>query len=1010
MTDSLPQLDATLSRSAAPPHELAEVLENYLADLERGVPADCEALLAAHPELADALRPYLESIQRLHAATQGLRDGSPLRASAATSIGTGGSTGNEKIGDYRIARQIGRGGMGIVYEAHQISLNRPVALKILPFAAVLDQRQIARFRNEAQAAAQLHHPHIVPVFAVGQENGIYYYAMQLIDGQSLEEAIAELRNVSRPRSDLTTVAQGGVGGSTTTVERGAETMAAAAPSALSAPRSIRASEYFRSVARLGQQAAEALHHAHQYGIIHRDVKPSNLLLDRHGKLWVTDFGLARIASDSGVTLTGDVVGTLRYMSPEQAAGRAELVDHRTDVYSLGVTLYELLTLEHAFAGDDRHVVMRQIERHDPLPPRRLNPAVPVDLETIILHAMAMSRDDRYVSAAALADDLGRFLAGQPALARRPGPIDRAAKWARRHRAVVSVAAIGLFVLSVVSSAGMVSLMHERSRTTAALALAEEKNREARENFQRAEENFLRARDAVDQLGVGYADRLAETPGTEPLRRDLLARTLHYYGQFIEQAEEDPQLQHEAAIAHFKSGVIAAKLGDADQATAHYHRAENILATLHEAQAGNALLESQLALVQNNLAILAAARGDAATARHRYAEAIAIGAGLVARNADNPQFAAQLAESQSNLAMLYDADGKVLAAERLLREAVALLRPLVDRPGSEPRYSRNLSIAANNLSYVLGKRDPAAAEATSREAIQILERLADQRPERMQYQDDLALCYNNLAALYSRGGRTADAIVWHGRAVELQEQMIRKSPAVVRYRSDLAISLNNLGVAYGRAGKVDLAEQPFNRARELFATLASDYPDQLAYRSSLAALLNNQALAWAGAGRHERAVEIYPAAIDAQSAAADSWQQSPRSELMQQLLSKMVYNYGQSLAALGRWDEASEAALLRRDIWRDDGERLFGVAVELAELARQVRDEQQRPAAADEVIERLHNLAVATLRQAFDRGYSYPVATNLAGDRRFAELRGNVPFEELVAELSQPRDRVRKLNH
>jgi hypothetical protein len=132
--------------------------------------------------------------------------------------------------------------------------------------------------------------------------------------------------------------------------------------------------------------------------------------------------------------------------------------------------------------------------------------------------------------------------------------------------------------------------------------------------------------------------------------------------------------------------------------------------------------------------------------------------------------------------------------------------------------------------------------------------------------------------------------------------------------------------------------------------------------------------------------------------------------MQQLLSKMVYNYGQSLAALGRWDEASEAALLRRDIWRDDGERLFGVAVELAELARQVRDEQQRPAAADEVIERLHNLAVATLRQAFDRGYSYPVATNLAGDRRFAELRGNVPFEELVAELSQPRDRVRKLNH
>src|SRR6185436_5415560 len=229
--------------------------------------------------------------------------------------------------------------MGIVYEAHQKSLNRQVALKILPFAAVLDPRQIARFRNEAQAAAQLHHAHIVPVFAVGQEQGVYYYAMQFIDGQSLEQAIVEIAPSEQQRSTNSTKANGTANGTTSTLQFHPS-------SALVSQRSVERGEIFRTVARLGRQAAQALQHAHEHGIVHRDIKPSNLLIDHTGKLWVTDFGLARIQSDNGVTLTGDVVGTLRYMSPEQASGSA-MVDAQTDVYSLGVTLYELLTRTHA---------------------------------------------------------------------------------------------------------------------------------------------------------------------------------------------------------------------------------------------------------------------------------------------------------------------------------------------------------------------------------------------------------------------------------------------------------------------------------------------------------------------------------------------------------------------------------------------------------------------------------------------------------------------------------------
>jgi hypothetical protein len=190
------------------------------------------------------------------------------------------------------------------------------------------------------------------------------------------------------------------------------------------------------VARLGVQAAEALEYAHQLGVVHRDIKPANLLLDQRGNLWVADFGLARLPNEPGLTLTGDLIGTLRYMSPEQAQGKWLLVDHRADLYSLGVTLYELLVLEPPFRGTDRQELLRQIASEEPKAPRRLNKAVPAELETIVLKAMEKSPADRYATARELADDLGRYLRDEPIRARRPSLAQRGRKWARRHRPVV----------------------------------------------------------------------------------------------------------------------------------------------------------------------------------------------------------------------------------------------------------------------------------------------------------------------------------------------------------------------------------------------------------------------------------------------------------------------------------------------------------------------------------------------------------------------------------------------
>src|SRR5262249_35297607 len=280
------------------------------------------------------------------------------------------------------------------------------------FAAAMDAKQLQRFKNEAQAAAGLQHQHIVPVYAVGVERGVHYYAMQFIDGQSLAALIAERRRTcgekAPPGPEPTGPYPPAPGGGQT-----------AAVAALSTEPSMRSPAFLRTVAELGRQAAEALEHAHQLGVIHRDIKPGNLLLDGRGNLWVTDFGLAHCQSQAGLTLSGDLVGTLRYMSPEQALAKRVVVDHRTDIYSLGATLYELLTLEPAFAGSDREELLRQIAFEGPKPPRRYNKAIPADLETIVLKVLAKNPAERYATAQEVADDLRRFLEHKPIQARRP---------------------------------------------------------------------------------------------------------------------------------------------------------------------------------------------------------------------------------------------------------------------------------------------------------------------------------------------------------------------------------------------------------------------------------------------------------------------------------------------------------------------------------------------------------------------------------------------------------------
>jgi tetratricopeptide (TPR) repeat protein len=469
---------------------VAELVEDLANRLQAGEAIDLETVIREHPGQAERLRRLLPAVRAL--ADFGSSGGSVPALDDDERV-------SGVLGDFRIIREVGRGGMGVVYEAEQRSLGRRVALKVLPFAATMDSRHLQRFHNKARAAAGLHHSNIVPVYGVGCERGVHYYAMQFIDGVPLDRLLDQLRRAAgRPAgpSGEATVAHPPPEGAEAPAG-GSETALAAA---LSTERAGRGREYYRTVARWGVQAAEALDYAHQVGVVHRDVKPGNLLVENRGQLWVTDFGLARIQSEASLTATGDLVGTLRYMSPEQALAKRAVIDHRTDVYSLGATLYELLTLQPVFGGKDREELLRQVAFEEPVPPRRLERAVPAELETIVLRALEKTVTDRYATAGELADDLRRWLEDRPIKARRPSWLQVARRWARRHKAMVGAVAVVLLVVAVLGSGVVLWWSHRR---TAAEGEARAALREA-DHF-RQEQRWPEAISAVQRAKWVLAD-------------------------------------------------------------------------------------------------------------------------------------------------------------------------------------------------------------------------------------------------------------------------------------------------------------------------------------------------------------------------------------------------------------------------------------------------------------------------------------------------------------------------
>jgi serine/threonine protein kinase len=490
-----------------------------------GAEAEVDALLATHPLHAEELRQLVPALRLLADLSQSRPESLPGAVVTSDRDSVDGI-----LGDFRIVREVGRGGMGVVYEAEQISLRRRVALKVLPFAAAMDPRHLQRFKNEAQAAACLHHTNIVPVFGVGSDRGVHYYAMQFIDGQPLSAFIDEMRHGPKA-SPSQEVTREYTPTSPEPAAPAAETVTRAAASTVVAPRD---KAYFRQVAEWGIQAAEALEYAHQMGIIHRDIKPANLLLQGNprasatgGRVWIADFGLAHCQANPGMTMTGDIVGTLRYMSPEQALANRVVIDHRTDIYSLGVTLYEQLTLQVPFGGENRQELLRQIAFDEPASPRRINKSIPEELEIIALKAIEKNPGDRYATSQELADDLRRFLNHETIRARRAGVMWRFLKWSRRHPAFTASALAALTAAILVLSGGIGWVVNDRA--TRAKVTETEVNRALDESVEwqrkrRVPEALSAVRRAQAALAGSHADaELRRRTGARLLDLELLTK-------------------------------------------------------------------------------------------------------------------------------------------------------------------------------------------------------------------------------------------------------------------------------------------------------------------------------------------------------------------------------------------------------------------------------------------------------------------------------------------------------
>lgn len=807
----------------------AEVAETVNLCLEAGQPPDVAGLVAQHPELADEIQQLVPLVTTLHQLGRDpeptTRPAKPPAARPARPLG--------RVGDYRILREIASGGMGVVYEAEHTLTGKRVALKVLPFQQTLDPRHVKRFKIGGYVARQLKHRNIVPVYEVGRRRGVYYQVMRYVDGPSLATVIEELRErlgyeVGAPKrySEATRILAESLRGAredSSPPPRNGDTANVSAQ--LTGTEGLLDQQaYFRTVAHLGLQAADALEYLHSLDHVHRDVKPANLLWER-GRLWLTDFGLVWRPGRGDLTGPGELVGTLRYMSPEQVLGRRDRVGRCTDIYGLGMTLYELLTLEPAFGESGAEALKRQIVYREPRRPRRYNPAVPPDLETVVLKALAKEPAERYQTAQEMADDLRRFLEGKPVLAPRVTRWQQVKKWARRRQLALAsglVAAALLVGATAWAWAAQRAAEHSEARQfeTAAAALMEE-------GRQHAAVFPYRRQLTPDWIAAPHTQTLTE-----------LDRLVERCEQLAPaEADDHPELKC-AAAANYLYAAFRYRLLDEDgKAWASCRAARMLLQQLEQGAYGGAHIVCTLAACHNELGHLALRAGRYQEGEQALQQARSLLAPCVAHFRQAPaekQRAAQfrmeftryryeLAGTLLELGNVLRLAKRALEAEHAYREAIVLYEELAAQTAAPADYHFELAGALNNLGLLLtSERRPGEAEKCHVAAREWLTKLVKEEPLQMEYASRLGVTLVLLAGLPTRQGNAVEACSLLEEAAGHHRTALQLRPGDKAYRENLRETLVGLTAAQLRLGQHAAAAAT---AAELPTRFPEDWQEQ-----------------------------------------------------------------------------------------------------------------------------------------------------------------------------------------
>ncbi len=966
---------------------LDEVIAAYL----RGGSGRDE-LIAAHPDLAGELRSFFKDQDMLGRMAAPIRAAMPARWP-------------DSIGPYQILGEIARGGMGVVLRARHTHLGRPAAIKLLLAGKHASADDLARFRREAHAAASLDHPNIVPLHEVGEHDGLPYLVMKQMAG-SLADALN--RGEFKP-----------------------------CPAAA------------RRAASLVALVARAVHHAHSRGVLHRDLKPANVLLDADGSPAVSDFGLARRADAPGSTASGAMLGTPAYMSPEQAAGRTREVSVLSDVYGLGAILYELLTGRPPFTGGSAIEVLRKVLDEEPAPPRSFAPAVGAALETIVRKCLDKTPSRRYASALALAEDLERWLAGEPILARPAGPLERAWRWARRHPTVALLSALLLTVVA----AGVALVTHEWLRAEGALdlvkkerdaakaalaqagvarAAADESARQAKKerdaaNKARAEsdESFKQAHQAANDFLVAFSKEIARMPGTHALRQQLLRLARANLEEFIRRRAGDPRLRRELADTHVSLAQLTGGTGDRRAALGSYREALAIYRALHADAPSDLVVRRKLAATLVNLATVQ----DTAPGIETRREALEVYRHFLAEAPDDPDLVSGLAMTVGNQGSALMSCGKIDEAEAMIVEAIQRQTDLAERTPGSALYWKEMTGSLHNYAVLLSRRgDRLGALWAHQRCAAYRYWLVTLFPDDHGMRCALAATYHSIGLSLQHLGQSAEGNVGLDAALDLRQKLAAENPLVVRYQADFAASLSSRGVARNATGRRDEGLKYFHQARQILQAQADADRSDLGLRHQLGEMWFNIGATHGALKQRVQEGDAFEKALAVQQPLVDA---DPENAEFRHGLSRTLNNLGLNYGVRRRDDAAvpileravaSTALLLKRTPGSAANKQLMNshlglLALSLGRLGKREASldatarraalwpddaEQQFRAAReaarllpadDEALgRRIESRALEFLRRAIKCGFTDKA--RLRGTPEFAPLRGLPDFESL----------------